>query len=300
MKRSFRNYVEARLDQSKSEKLTKNQRDQIKNMIQNGQAAEDIAFAVGVSPQTIQNIMNKGDASTDIYSRTYKTSAPKYKASYNKYQPNQQEIDRIIQLGREGHRPDGIALMLGDELGKVVPIHMIKSILNQNNISPGRSPEEDFKDVDSFSDDPELKQFATRKQAEEEGERRLDRRVKTWDKSYNPEQDTIMDKTYLTNLGNELKQKLQQQSGTPLMSSSGAERSINRFLMQHQKQLADKKQPIMNLLRNTKLGFGAVWDGIKKLVSGPPILNKVAPSDLPEHPAKRWARTTPYNGPRPY
>lgn len=90
----------------------------------------------------------------DFYSRSQKTLSPKFRAKYNQYTPDAAEIERIVQLGREGNTPLGITLLLGDELNKQIPAHAVAGVLQQYGIRTGQQPDA-ADDAEYFGGSPE-------------------------------------------------------------------------------------------------------------------------------------------------
>ena len=60
------------------------------------------------------------------------------------YQPDSEETARILELGREGNTPLGITTIMGDETGKLIPVHVIRDLLKANKVSPGADPMSKF------------------------------------------------------------------------------------------------------------------------------------------------------------
>lgn len=52
-----------------------------------------------------------------------------------KYEPDETEIQKIIELGQKGYTPYGIALSIADDSGNLIPINSIRRILKNNKIN---------------------------------------------------------------------------------------------------------------------------------------------------------------------
>jgi hypothetical protein len=70
-----------------------------------------------------------GKATVDIFGRLVKTTRASHPAKYNDYCPNAEEARAIRGLAAEGHTALGIALILADRDGELVPVHEIEKIL---------------------------------------------------------------------------------------------------------------------------------------------------------------------------
>lgn len=82
---------------------------------------------------------NKPDDS--YFARVERTASPRFRAGYNKYDATPEDIDKILQLARQGETPHAISLRLGDHHGKLVPIHVVTSVLDQHGVKHSQVPD---------------------------------------------------------------------------------------------------------------------------------------------------------------
>ncbi len=70
-----------------------------------------------------------GRRTPDLYGRLVKTSRAKFAAGYNRHQPSEADARAIRELAAQGHTPLGVALILADLGGELVPVHTIEKNL---------------------------------------------------------------------------------------------------------------------------------------------------------------------------
>lgn len=181
-----------------------------------------------------------------FYNQVQRTENPRYRAKYNQYELGPKEHARAIQLGKDGHTPMGISLKMGDEFGKTIPVHAIKTILDKNNIS---TQDDDVEDT-------------VYKGTGKSGQTYL---------GDDPEMEKELNQVSIELLQKELTDKLNQ-TNEP---NRPTDATVNSFIISNIRQLKEKPGLLQKAVTLAKkaLPFQQIMSGLKTLFSSDAPLN---------------------------